>query len=159
MTRTRRIGFYGLALGLLVVLPLGCGRPSSTPGKLSGNVSIDGAPVTGGDLYIHTAGGAIHAIITPTGSYTATDLPTGDWKVTVNTESLNPKRKKAPKVYGGKKDAIAPIPTGPQSTPSGAGGGVFVEIPTRYMDASSTPLTVTITAGSQTKNIELTKSK
>jgi hypothetical protein len=158
MKHMRRIGLSGLALCLLVTLPLGCGSQSSAPGRISGSVSLDGAPVTGGDLYIHTTGGAVHAIISPSGSYAATDLPTGEWKVTVNTESYNPKRHKQPKAYGGKKNATGEIPAGAQKT-GGAGGEVFVPIPMIYMDVKSTPLSVNVTAGSQTKNFELTKSK
>jgi len=154
MKFTRQVALFCLILPPCVVLPLGCGSASSNPGKLSGSVTLDGAPVTGGDLFIYSKPGPVHATISATGSYTSTDLPVGEWKVTVSTESLNPTQKKIPDTYE-KKGGVSPGPKG-KGAAVAKDPGTYVAIPKLYQDEKTTTLSVNVTAGSQTKNFELT---
>jgi len=154
MKHTRQIALICLPLSLLVVLALGCGGNSSAPGRLSGTVRLDGAPVTGGMIVVHTKIGTMQGPISPSGSYTITDIPAGEWKVTVDTEALNPDAKKATAGVYQKKGMSPP----PSAAPQGGSLGTYVAIPSDYRAEKSTPLTVTVTTGSTTYNPEL-KSK
>jgi hypothetical protein len=152
MMRTWRIALAGMILPLLVVLSIGCGGSSSTPGKLTGSVTLDNAAITGGIVYIHTKGGATaHAPISLSGTYTATDLPVGEWKVTVDTESLNPDQKAKSKGQYGKKGAMGPTPQGAKTEKL----GTYVAIPKIYQDEKTTPLVANVTAGTSTFNISM----
>jgi hypothetical protein len=152
MNRTRQLALVFLLLPALTVLALGCGSSSSTPGKLTGSVTLGGQPVTGGEVYIHTKGGAARASISPSGTYTATDLPVGEWKVTVDTEALNPNQKAKGSGQYGKKGAMGPTPQGAKTEKL----GTYVEIPKEYRDEKTTPLTANVTAGTTTYNITMT---
>jgi hypothetical protein len=156
MKRSRQFALACLAISFCLTVLIGCGSSSASPGRLSGKVTVNGDPVTGGSLSIHTDKGSILAPISTSGTYSVTDLPVGEWKVTVDTEMLNPKHKK-PKDYGGKKGAMGPMPKDMKPPGAASGEGNYVEIPARYQRKDSTELSVTVTAGSQTKNFEMTK--
>ena len=153
MTKARLL----LTLPLLLLLVLGC-QKSKTPAKLSGKVTYNGNPVTGGEMVFYFGeGGAPEVTIRSDGTYSATDLPVGEATVTIDTESINPKGKMAPAQYGGVKGAgkekmkMSPMP----EAASQSAKGEYVKIPLKYKDKKKSGLTVTLTSGEQTHDFEL----
>jgi hypothetical protein len=147
MSRPR---FLVLILPLSLVLVAGCGSNKSAPAKVSGKITYQNAPVTGGTIVFHGADGGIYSCgILADGTYEGTDLPAGDLKVTIETESINPNRKMP--AYGGKAGTQSPKPEGATT-----GGGTYVKIPPKYADKDQSGLTVTLAKGKQTKDFTLT---
>ena len=166
-------GRFVLLILLLGLVAAGCGKGTADGrAKLSGKVTYNGAPVTGGMIYFHAAGGPTYsAALRPDGTYLLPDVLPGDMTVTIDTESLNPKTS-GPDPKG---RSVAPV-TGPgggkgQGSPSAmmrnmmskppegvnaAPAGAYVKIPAKYADRAKSGLSVTVTGGSQTKNFELT---
>jgi hypothetical protein len=152
---------------------LGCGVKKSAPSEVSGKVTYNGNPVTGGTLVFHSEAGVYPASITTKGTYQVVDLPEGECIVTIDTEQLNPNKKTpaydgrtagggaAAKMYG---KASGPPPGTKigkqQKSPAGEGSpvgeaGTYVKIPKAYSDRSKSPLKVTLKRGSQEQNFEL----
>jgi hypothetical protein len=139
------------------------------PAKVSGKVSYNGSPVTGGTITFHTADGSpIQAAIGLDGTYNIVNLPEGPVTVTVETESLNQKTPQytgqgARKgMYGGrgagpaaggapKGDTKSPMPSEAQSSQP-----VYVKIPGKYAQASTSGLTTTLKKGDQKFDVTLT---
>lgn len=143
---------------------------SKFPAKVSGKVTYNGSPVTGGTITFHTADGSpIQAAIGADGSYTIVNLPEGPVTVTVETESLNQKtpqytgqgdQKGA--MYGGrggggpaggapKGDTKSPMPSEAQSSQP-----VYVKIPAKYAQTATSGLTTTLKKGDQKFDVPLT---
>jgi hypothetical protein len=146
---------------LVVVLTLGC-QGRRTVGRLSGTVTYQGKPVKGGTIAFFVKDNGVYpTFINPDGTYAVVDLPTGEATVTVETESLNPKRKAAPPPRGAAQPQMAktgvrdsnkggmasPLP--PDVAGSSAPSGEYVKIPARYANQDTSQLTVTIVGGSQ----------
>jgi hypothetical protein len=166
----------------LLSLVLGCGSGKTAPAEVSGKVTYNGGPVTGGTVVFHTDKGVYPANITAEGNYTAVDLPDGEAVVTIDTELLNPNRKKitydattakasggnvaaqyAAAKGGGAPPAMPAPPKGAgkyESSPAGEGSpqgevGKYVKIPAHYNDKAKSTLKVTLKAGSQHLDFEL----
>jgi hypothetical protein len=154
----------GLCVVLLLGLLAGCGaRNSQAPASVSGTVTYDGAPVPAGSITFHIENKGIYgAQLQSNGSYRITDMPDGHARVTVETESVNPKRKL--RTYAGAKGAKvdkdyleamkkmgAPMKESPPQQ--------YMPIPPAYAAVGTTPLTADIVAGSQSLRFDLTKSK
>jgi hypothetical protein len=149
-------------VGCLVFL--GCKTDNygqTEPTRLSGKVTYNGNPVTGGVIkfFLPSVGKtrvAATARIKPDGTYQAAGLPVGKFQVAIDTEAVkkvDEMREKTtvtapPKIA---KDA-APPPSGGMKPPS---LGVYVEIPGRYANPRTSKLTVEIQAGEQTKDFIL----
>ena len=89
-----------VAAGALV---LGCKSENpNAPGRVSGKVTYNGQPVTGGTVTFHSKkdGAKIPVSISSDGRYSAFDIPDGEMDVTVETESLNPDREAAAATTG-----------------------------------------------------------
>jgi len=140
-----------LLVPVFLVLVSGCqkGNPNALA-KLSGKVTYKGAPVTGGNLMLTAKkGGAINSIIiSPDGTYSLTDLPEGEMTVTIETESI---KESGAEEYGGKK-----MPTSPQPKGANIVKGKYVKIPDKYNNINTSGLSVTLTAGDNTKDFDLT---
>ena len=99
MLKIRLALFVAICLSLIA----GCsggGNPQA-PARISGQVTYNGTAVPAGTIVFHSEDkGSYPAPITD-GRYEVTDVPTGDLKVTVETESVNPAKKK-PDYAGGK---------------------------------------------------------
>lgn len=157
MTTTRRLI---LASPLLLVLGLGCGPTNQNTSVISGKITYNGNPVTAGTITFQPEQGpSFTRPISADGTYTNTDMPTGEFKVTIETESANPDRKTP--TYGQGNQTSSPAPGG--APPGGtvtqgpaAGGGKYVKIPAKYADAKTSGLTVNVAAGKQTKDFPLT---
>src|SRR5262245_44036333 len=92
MTRTYRLS---LLLPLLLVVVSGC-ISSSTPSQVHGKVTYKGQALPAGSVTFQLSEGGIFTYpIQPDGTYSGTDLPAGEYVVTVETESANPNAKKA----------------------------------------------------------------
>jgi hypothetical protein len=144
-------------LSLLVVFALGCGgRANPYPASVSGKVTIKGKdgkvqPVAGGTIRFFTqgkAGGMYEATIQEDGTYSKADLPTGEFKVTIDTDALKQGGKMP--VYGGGQGGkgtgkkVSPMPEGYNTGPAGK----YVAIPARYRNQETSGLSVTLGSGS-----------
>lgn len=145
-------------LGLAVLV--GCSRNPQAPGKVSGRVTYKGNPVTGGTIrFFSEDKGAYSCELADDGTFEIADIPTGKLTVTVETEHLNPSKK--PPDYGGKGDAMyaermaAEQKKGMNIRPKGESREAYVKIPSKYANAKTSPLTITIEPGRQVKEIEL----
>ncbi len=147
-----------LALFALLGFLSGCGSSNpNTPATISGTVTYKGTPLTGGNMMFHGNDVVYPASIGADGTYEGRDFPVGEMTVTIETESLDPALKSKP--YPGKskagKDKMAeqfrPPPEG--VTPAAS---TYVKIPAKYADKTKSGFTVTIKAGRQTQNFELT---
>ncbi len=147
MNKSRLLAFLPL-LGLIVAFGCGSKNPNA-PGKLTGKVVYNGAPVTGGALVLNSTSGAISIPIKADGTFESQDLPAGEVVVTVDTESLNPNRKVP--TYGGGKGQGSPMPEYANKS-----AGTYVKVPQKYRDKGTSPLKITIAKGKQDKTIELT---
>src|SRR5712672_1544874 len=91
-----------LVVPLLLVLVLGCNKANpNAPASVKGKVKYKDSLVTAGTVIFHPSeGGAFfRCIIKPDGTYSQTDLTTGDMAVTIETDSANKDRKMP--TYGG----------------------------------------------------------
>ena len=157
MIKTRH---FPLALLIIASATLGCSKPSQAPARISGSLSYKGQPIKAGTMAFHTPEGVAYgAKINEDGTYSATDIPEGELVVTVDTEFLNPAKKAG---STGSKDAAKYMKMGGmQPPPSGPGAAAepksfYTQIPQKYSNAKTSPLTVTTTKGRQVHNIELT---
>lgn len=151
MRSLRAVCFVGslLACSLLVA---GCGGPKTA--KVSGTVMFGGKALPGGKITFYPAnGGAANpasADIQEDGTYTVTNVPVGEVKVTVSTDHLSGKLTTRNAPPGG-VDAQMKPPAGaganiPQK-PDNAGVkliGTYTKIPAKYGKPETTDLTYTI---------------
>ncbi len=174
----------GLVVGLAVAVA-GCSGANS-PAKVKGTITYKGQTLKAGIVYFMCEqGGQYEAAIKSDGSYQFTDLPKGNVKVLVSTETFNPDQK--PLVYtqqakqyskglakgygeynatvGQGEHAGAKAPEGKKAGDAPAGltkeqkeelAKVFVKIPAKYAAEKTSPLTITLEGGSQTKDFDLT---
>jgi hypothetical protein len=151
MNKARILFLLPLALALVC----GCnrGNPHSRS-SVSGKVTYNNQPVTGGTVtFIPKEGPVYMRPIEASGTYTATEIPAGDYTVTIETESAN-KAHKQPQ-YGGNRGAKMTMSPAPEGAPAGA--GEYVKIPAKYGDKAKTPLKdVNVIDGRNTKDFELT---
>jgi hypothetical protein len=141
-----------LALGLM----LGCEANPQAPARIKGTVTYKGDPLPAGTVMFHTTDmGSYPAVLSPDGTYTIRDVPKGKVVVTIETESANPKTKKAD--YGGKggKDYAERL-----AAEKGAAERMpppkYVKIPRKYADREQSPLNFEARAGDQVHNFTLT---
>src|SRR5262245_40014712 len=159
---------------LAAVVLVGCqgGNPNA-PARVTGKVTYNGAPLTGGSITFHfKEGGSASAAIAADGTYSAIDISAGEAVVTVETESVNPDKKKVEYrstggagggMYGkkssggggasggGKGAAMSPAPEGTPSSQT-----VYVKIPKRYSEVANSGLSATLKRGRQTHDVPLT---
>jgi hypothetical protein len=136
---------------------VGCKKTNpNAPVEVTGKVTYNGKDVTGGIIKFHSdqIGGVNQASIHPDGTYTVTDLPTGKYVVTVETESINP-NKKMP-TYGGERDKGGGMSPVPKEMEGKTGGNVkYVKIPGKFGDKTSSPLKVELKPGKNTEDFDL----
>lgn len=151
-------GWRNLCFGVgLLVLVAGCNSKNpNASANVSGNVTYKGQPVKGGTIVFVSKAelGTVTVHIGADGKFSAVDLPTGDFTVTVETESVNT-AKKAPEYTKGKNKMPEYKPPGAPST-SGPDPANYVKIPSKYNSAKTSPLTATLSTGKNTVNFDLT---
>jgi hypothetical protein len=160
MTRTVRLV---LALPIVFLVVSGC-KNSTTPAKVYGKVTYNGAPVTAGSITFQLPeGGAFHYALKSDGTYSGSDLPTGEYAVIIETESANPNRKiptygradKGAQAAGGSDYEKKMRDRGAMPESSGEKGN-FVKIPAKYGDKAKSGLHANLGWGSNSVNFELT---
>jgi hypothetical protein len=121
----------------------GHGRPAGT---VTGKVSYKGETVPAGTVaFFGPSDQVASAPIGPDGTFTATDVPLGQVKVTVNTPRPEAELKKAAKQM---KKRFGKGNDFPETTNS-------VSVPEKYGDPSKSPLGLTVKEGSQPYDIDL----
>jgi hypothetical protein len=133
-----------VSVALIVLFALcvsGCGSGA----KVSGTVKYQGKPITSGFIVFMDAQGKVSqpASIQPDGSYTATDVPLGSVKVTID----NP----PPPGYGQK----LPPSDNPEEKAAQAAAATYVPIPIKYKDPQKSGKTFEVKPGRNTCDLEL----
>jgi len=131
----------------------GCGRSGSSASSVSGSVTYKGSPVTGGTMLFHGKDKVFPASLGPDGKYVCPSVPPGEYTVTIDTKALK-------KAGDSEKSSLAPEKETPEIAKARemAKGAmpVYVPIPSKYADAKTSGLTVTVGSGSNTKDLPLT---
>ena len=138
--------FLAAALAALA----GCGgKPEPPAGDVSGSVTAGGKKLTGGSIKFTPAGGgaAVAANIGYEGTYRATMVPPGDYKVTVETAFLA----NLAKLPGAM--SAAPLDKGEKGVKKDA-GPTYVQVPKKYEKPDETTLRVTVKPGVQTADFD-----
>jgi hypothetical protein len=145
-----------LVAGLPLALafgPLGCGKTSTLPVKVSGQITYNKKPVKGGSINFYLVGagsaGAYGISINSDATYSITDMPAGEMVVTVETDSALPLKAQAQ--MQGHKMTLSP---GNPNYKSDA--AEYVKIPDKYKSKSTTPLKVTLNPGQNKQDFDLT---
>jgi hypothetical protein len=144
------VAFLGLCL---VLTGCGGGQPINTS-ELSGKITYKGNPLTGGTIHFQSSDmkppeeGGIEgaAEIQPDGTYTARSLVPGPMVVTIDVPASPPDPSKHMK--GPPKDR--PLPAGYEKKAS------YRQIPAKYHNPKTSPLTYEVQNGKQTKDWDLT---
>jgi hypothetical protein len=149
-----------LLMALLVLGPLaGCtpGDPLNRGGSLSGKVTIDGEPVTAGNLLLISEDGnwTGTAPLRGDGTYTVKEPPLGNVKVAVQTELYRDRR--VPTQYPSAKGKDKLPGSGGMSLPDPSVRGlVYKEIPEKYEKPETSGLTCVVQRGHQQHDFPLT---
>ena len=149
------------ALGCLHLLMYGCGGPGTA--DVTGTVKFDGKPLPAGMIAFTSEDGRGATSGIADGTYLATGVPTGAVKVTVTT----PEAAKTPRPKGGAVDLskkfgppkgveLPPEAKGAKFNPYGESENV-VSIPKKYGDPAQSGLTLTVTSGKNTFDVDLKK--
>jgi hypothetical protein len=141
----------------------GCSKDSNpeTAATISGTITFHNKPLPGGTVRVYNAkdfGGAKMGVIHEDGSFSIAGVPTGDVVITVETESMNPKRKILQ--YGGNRGQQAvskskdkQMQTG---TPKETGSAEkYQKIPDKYADMRKSTLKTSLSAGSNKQDFDL----
>lgn len=122
---------------LSVLLLNSCGRPT---GVVSGNVTCQDRPLSLGTVAMIDENGTVASGMISDGRYKVENVPVGPVTITVHVYPPSP---------------MMHPPTGPEAGAKPRPPLVFVPIPSRYNDASSSGLTYTVVQGSQTHDLAL----
>jgi hypothetical protein len=164
----------GLFVLLALVLAAGCHR-TNAPSKVSGKVTYKGQPVKAGNIIFHSEdSGSYPASLNQDGTYEIVDVPMGAMTVTVETEFLNPDKRtpgypgmgglRSGVGQGAAKGAAMDKERVAAERKAGVGGPLskedmaarYVKVPLKYGLPRSSPLKVTLEAGKQVKDFDLT---
>ena len=122
---------------LSVLLLTSCGRPT---GVVSGKITCNNRPLSLGTVAMIDEDGAVASGMISDGEYKIENVPVGPVKITVQVYPPSP---------------MMHPPTGPEAGAKPKPRLVFIPIPDRYKDASSSGLTYTVVSGEQTHDLEL----
>jgi hypothetical protein len=158
---TMRLGASLLSAAFLAsvtVVMAGCGPTGGNPGVVSGTVTYNGKPVTGGNLTLHPVKGGpdLPIPIDREGKFSSSGVPEGEMQVSIETESLK------------NKAAVPPDPPKDMKLPPGvkpedikkpdidmSNRPTYMKIPRKYADAKTSGLTWTLTKGDNKKDFDL----
>jgi hypothetical protein len=147
-------------LPVVVLFSLGCGKPT---GDISGKVTYQGKPVSGGTITFLDADKRQvgSAILGADGEYSLIKVPAGPVKITVTTPTApTVGRRSQDSSSQDKPDPRAKTPP-PEVNPNAPKwkGGVnklrIVSVPAKYHTPEQSGLTYTVQPGSQEHNIDL----
>jgi hypothetical protein len=178
--KTLRIG---IAIGLVSVFALsGCSNRSGSASRILGSITYKGQTLKAGAVFlVFDKGGEYHTGIRSDGTFQFIDVPTGQAKVLVDTETFNPEGKPQSYVKSMKGKQIAKgynksfdEYNAMMGHGGNAGGGkgadatdsltkeqkaelakVYVKIPGKYGSEKTSPLYYEVESGSQTVTWEL----
>jgi len=145
-------------LGLLALtVMLGVSGCGGGVGTVSGTVSLkNGTKLKGGNVvFIPVKGQSVPAKIGEDGKYTAENVPAGPVTITVETESLNPKKVTGMAAMMARGGAPKDSPNAPPDPKSMAARFVPIPDPDKYADQSKSPLKYTVTKGPQSHDITI----
>jgi hypothetical protein len=134
----------------------GCGPAGRAQGVVSGKVTYNNIPLTGGNLTLHPAKGGpdIPITINNDGTFSSSGVPDGEMQVAIETESL--------KKNSAGNDNMPKPPPG-KEPPAGVGRPdidtsnqpKYIKIPPKYASVKTSGLTWTITKGDNKQDFEL----
>ncbi len=136
---------------LLLGFAVGCGGNGEPPvGDVSGTVTAGGKKLTGGSIKFTPEGGgtAISANIGYEGTYRATVLPPGEYKVTVETTYLLTLAKMPGAI------SAAPPEKGTKGAKKADPGPTYVQVPKKYEKVAETTLKITVKPGVQSVDFD-----
>jgi hypothetical protein len=146
-----------------LVAGAGCGTGNSlAPANISGGVTYNGKNVPGGVVkFIAPDGSQYTGDIGPDGTYAVADVPVGELIIVVDNSNLDPSKNPTAKSPDAARRASIqgqqpPAGMGAGPTGTGADDRKFIKIPEKYSNSKKSPLTLTVKAGRQVHNIELT---
>ncbi|MBM4069309.1 MAG: carboxypeptidase regulatory-like domain-containing protein [Planctomycetes bacterium] len=149
-----------VAMFIAALAVAGCGKSS---GSLSGNVSYQGKPVTGGVMLLVDAKGRnFPASLNADGTYKCPEIPPGDYTVTINTSALKGTDNqegtaKMLEKQGLGNDAGSKQPKDLAKVKEmSTGAGKLVSIPPKYASTTTSTLTVKVEGGKQIQDFTLT---
>jgi hypothetical protein len=143
------------ASALASFLVTGCGDPLNRGGKVSGKVTIDGEPVTAGNVLFQSEDGKWNASgpLRGDGTYEVDEPPLGRVQIAVQTLMY---RGQSARAEGGNRATGNPGSAGMVLPDPSVRGLVYKEIPGKYEELRTSGLTHVITHGDQTFDIPLT---
>ena len=127
---------FGVLL-LSALLLTSCGRPT---GVVSGKITCNNRPLSLGTVAMIDEDGKVASGMISDGEYKIENAPVGPVKISVQVYPPSP---------------MMHPPTGPEAGAKPKPRLVFIPIPDRYKDASSSGLTYTVVSGEQTHDLEL----
>jgi hypothetical protein len=127
----------------LVLLAVGCDGGAKTA-KVSGKVTYNGKPIASGQVTFEGEGGKTGAGPIADGTYAISDAPVGPVRIGVVSIKRGPKAVNPSEVASGTSS--------PSPAPAAA---KFVPVPERFGIPAKSGLTYTVTAGSQTYDIDI----
>jgi hypothetical protein len=140
--------FLAVSLGLLLLV--GCGGRGSRAGVVTGTLTYKGRPVNGAALFLHPAGEdePILIPVTEEGTFRTSDVPPGEYTVVVEGTPGTP----GPPTQGMSPEKLAQAKEklGNMGTPP------TIPFPNKYKSVKTSDKKVTVAAGEQTLNLELT---
>jgi hypothetical protein len=144
-----RLALFASA-GVAALLLAGCGDPLNRGGDVHGRVTIDGEPVTAGNVLMVSEDGKWTGIgpINASGDYVVKEPPLGKVKIAVQTEMY---RDAPPPPKPGGKDGSPMVPPDPSVR-----GTVYKAIPRKYEQIDSAELSCTVVQGQQPFDLKLT---
>jgi hypothetical protein len=143
---------------MVLIVCVGCGGRINRGGAVSGKVTIDGAPVTAGDVLFVSEDGQLTAIgaLTGDGSYLVKEPPLGNVKIAVQTDKYRYRgrpgatsEKSGPPHKDGSPGMILPD--------SSKRGLVYKSTPAKYEKADTSGLHYVVDRGNTIHDIELTE--
>ena len=137
----------GTRLLLSAFLLCGCGGGRGT---VSGKVAFDGKPVPTGMISFHSKVGnkEVNNAAILNGSYSISNIPAGETDVTI--KSVDPAKAASGSGAKASKEGGADARSAPKE-----GTSNYVPIPQRYSVPDQAGLTLTVTKGEQTFNVDL----
>jgi hypothetical protein len=149
----KRILFVSIGLMLL----LGCGGKPNPKGSVSGTVHYKGKPVNGAMLRLHPTSGEGNDIPIPVsqeGTFSAADIPPGEYKIVVESQDFPQEQMKMPPIPKGMDPAKAAEMK--EKFQQAKGGEVpTIPYPDKYKKEETTDLKYTINPGKQALTLQL----
>ena len=138
-----------LAYCLMFLVLAGC-KSGNEGGEATGKVTIDGEPVTAGEVVFVSEDGILSSsgFIKGDGTYTVKEPPLGLVKIAIQTESF--------KTVDSSNGPPKPHPVMKMPDPQ-VMGSVYKEIPAKYGKVETSGLTVTIKRGQLTHDLKLSR--